>query len=64
MDSGTGGLFCIATVGHGLELAVFLFQLGLHVKVELALPLYSLLLHVTKDTCVHCLISSQKDGNK
>lgn len=49
------GLFSIAAVGDGLKLAVFLFQLSLHVEVELALPLYSLLFHVAKDSCVHCL---------
>jgi hypothetical protein len=42
-------------VRDGLNLAVFLFQLGLYIKVQLALPLYALLFHIANDTCMHGL---------
>lgn len=42
-------------VRNGLDLAVLFFQLSLHVKVQLSLPLYALLFHIAEYACVHGL---------
>ena len=42
-------------VGHSLNLAVFLLQRALHLKVSLPLLLQSLLLHVSDDAGMHGL---------
>lgn len=51
----SGASSSLFPIRHILHLPVFLFQLPLHFKIQLALALDLLLLHVSEDAGVHCL---------